>query len=59
MEKMVPARPDQESVGLSMSRLQNRLLGPYPSSFSANSYGYWLSNEPESVLNYPIFHFAV
>jgi hypothetical protein len=41
-----------------MSRLQNRLFGPYPGSFSTNSYGYWLSNETESGLKQPIFRFG-
>jgi len=41
-----------------MSRLQNRLFGPYPSSFSTNRDNYWPSNELESVLNYPIFRFG-
>ena len=41
-----------------MSRLQNRLFGPYPSFFSTYRDGYWLSNKLESVLKYPIFRFG-
>ena len=41
-----------------MSRLQNHLFGPYLSSFSTNSDGYWLSNEPKSDLKQPIFRFG-
>jgi hypothetical protein len=47
----------QEAVGLSMSRLQIRLFGPYFSSFSAYSYGYEPSNELKSVLKHPNFRF--
>ena len=41
-----------------MSRLQNRLYGPDLSSFSTNSYGYWLLNEPKSGLKHSIFRFG-
>jgi hypothetical protein len=41
-----------------MSRLQIRLLGPYFGSFSAHSYDYELSNEPNSGLKLPNFRFG-
>jgi hypothetical protein len=41
-----------------MSRLQNRLFGPYFSSFLAHSYGYEPSNKLKSVLKHPIFRFG-
>ena len=48
----------QETVRLSMTRLQIRLLGPYLSSFSTNSYGYYFSNELISGLKLPNFRFG-
>ncbi len=48
----------QETVGLSMIRLQIRLCGPYFSSFFAHSYSYEPSNELKSVLKHPNFRFG-
>jgi hypothetical protein len=39
-------------------RLQTQLFGPYSSSFSAHSYCYELSHEPQSVLKLPGFRFG-
>jgi len=47
-----------ESAGLSMSRLQIQLFGPYFSSFSAHSHGYEPSTELKSVLKLPNFRFG-
>ena len=41
-----------------MSQLQNRLFGPYFSSFLVHSYGYEPSNELKSVLKHPNFRFG-
>ncbi len=39
-------------------RLQTQLFGPYFGSFSAHSYGYELSNDPQSVLKLLDFRFG-
>jgi len=41
-----------------MNWLQIRLFGPYFSSFSTNSYGYYSSKEPKSVLKRSNFRFS-
>jgi hypothetical protein len=48
----------QETVGLSMNRLQIRLFGPYFSSFLVYSYCYEPANELKSVLKHPNFRFG-
>ena len=49
---------NEETVGLSMSRLQIRLFGPYFGSFLTHSYGYEPAIEPKSVLKHPNFRFG-
>jgi hypothetical protein len=45
----------QEAVALSMIRLQIWLFGPYFSSFSTNSYGYYSQTSQNLVSNIQIF----
>ncbi|GEM_PF-6967179 len=47
----------EESVGLSINRLQNRLAGAYFRSFSTNSYGYSPSSVRKPDLDQSIFRF--
>ncbi len=49
----------QQTVGQSMSWLQIRLFGPYFSSFSTNSYGYYSQMSQNLVSNIQIFTSAL